>query len=340
MDIPDVDRFLIDLNLCGAQYCKDGRFRFECFPTDSDGRWYIAICVNTRKTPYRIENSEILKGDEVLAYLKNFEKDVIELSYFRKNGKVMTLNSNQRRFCSGCKFCGVSQQESRYLASLLDRDLLEAYFEELSQTCNFEDLEEIALCTGCFPKEKYLIEHLYDIHDVASEHGFGGEIKFIGSELSRDGLKEIARKIPDFSYYFTIEVFTNRDIFLNPKKRVPLDEIERTLQFAKNQGFDTSFLYIIGLEPLEIYERGLRRFKKDVTRFPVINIFQNYHKEQEKHRVGKTLDYYLKARKIAESVFEDTDLKPRVWECYRSLWYSEYRGEKLDYDLQTFESGY
>ena len=318
---------------------------------------FIDAGFNEIKREYKEIAREIIRG-VVKDYVENYyeeynirrdvesiiksmtKKDVIELSYFRKNGKVMTLNSNQRRFCSGCKFCGVSQQESRYLASLLDRDLLEAYFEELSQTCNFEELEEIALCTGCFPKEKYLVEHLYDIHDVASEHGFGGEIKFIGSELSRDGLKEIARKIPDFSYYFTIEVFTNRDIFLNPKKRVPLDEIERTLQFAKNQGFDTSFLYIIGLEPLEIYERGLRRFKKDVTRFPVINIFQNYHKEQEKHRVGKTLDYYLKARKIAESVFEDTDLKPRVWECYRSLWYSEYRGEKLDYDLQTFESGY
>jgi len=341
MDVPDIDRFLIDLNFNGASYSRDGRFRFECFPTNSDGRWYIAICTNTRDTPYRIEKGKIIRNDdEIMADIKNFEEDLIELSYFRKNGKVLVLNSNQRGFCSGCRFCGVTEQKSRHPVNLLHKDLLEHYFEELSEICDFRELEEITLCTGCFPKEEYLINHLYDIYDTASEFGFDGAIKFIGCELSREGLKKIADKIPEFSYYFTIEIFTNRDFFLNPKKRIPLEEIEKILQSAKDAGFGTTFLYIVGLESLDVYKKGLEKFKKDVTRFPVINIFQNYTREQEKQRVGKTLDYYLEARTIAENVFEDTDLKPRIWECYRSLWYSEYNGERLDYDIQTFERGY
>jgi hypothetical protein len=62
--------------------------------------------------------------------------------------------------------------------------------------------------------------------------------------------------------------------------------------------------------------------------------------EHEKLRMGKTLSYYLEARKIAEKIFGN-ELKPRLWECYRSLWYSTYNGKKIkDYDLQTFTRGY
>jgi hypothetical protein len=270
--IPDVDKFLIDLNLNGVKLDKKiDRIRFKCYPKFSGKYWYIMICVNTRDTPYTLKNNLIYKNNQIIAKIKDFERDFVELSYFRRKNTVLVLNSNQRVFCSGCKFCGVNYLKARYKKNLLNKKSLKKYFELLNK--DFSNFIEISLCTGCFPNKKLLIEHLFDIYEISSEMGFSGEIKFIGNELGRDDLRKIYTKIKNFSYYYTLETFTKRYLLARYKKR-PLDKILNILKFCRDVNYNTSILYIIGLEELKFYERGLKKFKPYLSRFPVINIFQ------------------------------------------------------------------
>ena len=66
-------------------------------------------------------------------------------------------------------------------------------------------------------------------------------------------------------------------------------------------------------------------FKGSINKFPIVQVFQDYTLEQEKYRCeeGKNVEYYLKARKILDEIFSDTELSPKLWECFRSLYHAK-----------------
>ena len=73
----------------------------------------------------------------------------------------------------------------------------------------------------------------------------------------------------------------------------------------------------------------MRLFAPHFNRFPVVQVMQNYLSSQEQYRVkdaAEDVEYYLKARKTLEDIFKDTDLRPRTWENYRSVFYTTYQG--------------
>ena len=98
---------------------------------------------------------------------------------------------------------------------------------------------------------------------------------------------------------------------------------------AKDLGADTTFLYIAGLDNLRDMEKGFSSMNGILTRMPNIQTFQVYLPEQIALRdpSASKLDYYLRARKLAENIFPE--LSPDIGLNYRGLWFSSFRGNKL-----------
>ena len=44
------------------------------------------------------------------------------------------------------------------------------------------------------------------------------------------------------------------------------------------------------------------------------------YQENYRHQEAKDVEYYLKARKIVDSIYEGTSLKPKTWESFRGLY--------------------
>ncbi len=349
-EIPTTDICLIALNTWGAKSpLQFFRIRSYFSPKLTNKTFYLMICLNTTHTPFYLANSKVHLNGEVIGNLKKMENDVAELCYFRKKKRVLVLNTNERSNCIGkCKFCGTRYQTPRAHRKILKFEELLNWFEEIETFAKvkFSELEEICLNTGLFKNEKELVEHLIAIHNAATLLNFSGEIKYIGAQLkSEQSLKKISAIIPKFSYYFTLETL-KQDKFLDKRKSFSPFHIEKIIKFfhrLQKYNFEISLLYILGLDPLSNVSYAFQKFKKLLTRFPVINLFQVYHPSHEVLRCSEArkLDYFLKARKIFEEIFEDTNLRPRLWENYRGLWYTRFKGEKIGGQyLQTFIRGY
>ncbi len=336
--IPLTDILLISLNCMGIKAeLPDNRIRFKLKPFSCDETFYFAVCVNTRETPFELKNNRIYFNNEVIGDLIGIEEDTCDSTYFRRNKTTLTLNSNSRSKCAGCKFCGTYNLEAADTHNLLSSCKLSNHLREILSNNginSMRDFIDIGVCTGCFPTEEQAINHLLMLREtLKKEFDFNNEIKYLGAQInSKQGLMRLSN-IKPFAYYYTIECFTHRKEFLKPAKReLSLNQIKDLLWDYKNNGFQTSFLYILGLDPLESIEQNFSKFKNVLTRFPIINVFQNYVPEHEKlrHKEARTIEYYLKARKIIEKIFIDTNLRPRSWENYRGLWYLTFGDEKFE----------
>lgn len=349
-NIPPIDVCLIALNTLGAKSPLPFlRIRSYFSPKISCKTFYLMICLNTSPSPFLLSNHKIYLKDEIIGKLKKLENDIVEICYFRKRKKVLVLNTNNRAECIGkCKFCGVHLLTTRINKKILSFDDFLNFFKKIESFARikFYNLEEICLNTGLFTNEKELVEHLINIHKAASILGFSGEIKYIGSQLkSREYLKRIFSLIPSFSYYFTLESLEHNE-FIDKRKIssiLYINELTKFLKYIKEYSSEISVLYILGLDSLSIIQKTFLKFKKILTRFPVINLFQVYHISHERlrHPHARKINYFLKARKIFEEIFEDTNMRPKLWENYRGLWFTSFGGERLGgQHLQTFIRGY
>jgi len=349
-DVPTIDSLMIALNTFGARsHLPYIRIRSYFSPNGYSKRFYLMICLNSSPSPFELDESRVLMNGEEIGKLEKLENDIAELCYFRKKNRVLVLNTNNRARCIGnCKFCGAKLLTPRENRKILVYGDLKEWFKKIESFAKvkFSNLEEICLNTGLFRSEEEVVNHLISIYNAANLLGFNGEIKYIGAEIRSDeALKKISKHIPKFSYYFTLETFEHRDYVDRKKDFLPfyINTVVEFLENLKNYGFETSVLYILGLDSLESLLFSFERLKNSLTRFPVINVFQAYHPsfEQVRHPEARSLEYFLKARTILEKIFEDSNLKPKLWENYRSLWYTTYRGEKLGgQELQTFVRGY
>ncbi len=187
------------------------------------------------------------------------------------------------------------------------------------------------MCTGCFESEAELVEHLVMARKVLAEFRFTKRLRYIGAQLqSASAFEKISKAGGAFSLSFTVECFSERERILRKKKALELKEICQILDLAHASGAATNILYILGFDSLNVLKDNFLGLKSHMDRYPIIQVFQNFTKDQESARINeaRALDYYLSARNIFEDVFSDFQAKPRSWENYRGLWYTTYQNKK------------
>jgi hypothetical protein len=115
------------------------------------------------------------------------------------------------------------------------------------------------------------------------------------------------------------------------KAKITLQKAREIIKRAIDSGFNSTFLYILGLDPLEVVVKEIERFANIVSRFPIINLFQPYVEWQKKLRdpFANSIEYYLQIRKELEEIFVDKPFRPRPWENYRPLWYFKFGEEEI-----------
>lgn len=337
-DVPLVDVIFISINRYGVEMdTTEKRIRLKIKLDIAKEEYYLAIPVNTYPSPFKIIDNKMYIGSVKLGNITKLEKDTCDTTYFRKNKKEMTFNSNARSMCSGCKFCGTYNLDANDQYHLTDKEIIDNYITNLLKSNNMKDLrnvEGITVCTGCFTNEDKLIEHLKLLRMELKKFGFDKRLKYIGSQIRSDkALLEIKKELLPFSLFITTETFTNRNKIMRSEK-ASLD-IEKTcdlLNRANKLGIETTILYIAGLESLEDFNSNMKKISKCVNKFPIVQIFQNYEESHENYRVSeaKDISFYLKVRASLEDIFRTTNYKPNSWENYRSLFYTTY--DKKEYD--------
>lgn len=334
-NIPLADILLISLNYHGIKTeLNHNRVRFTVKLDATPNLYYIGVC-SSDNTPFRVINSDLYFKTCIVGKIAKIENDTCDETYFRRNNTSLTINSNSRSTCRGCRFCGTSQLTKNDTATTNNKKNIKSIIKNiLKSNCmsDLSELKEIAVCTGCFKNEKEISNHLIELKKIASDFNFDGEIKYIGSQIrSLEVIDEIIDKVKHFSYYMTLEVFDKRKELLRwSKSDLALDQAINILEYVKGKGQNTSFLYILGVEELDNL-KFFYKLKKSLTRFPVVNIFQIYKKDQEILRPNQanSMLYYIKARKMIEQMFQDTNLRPRSWENYRGLWYEQFNEEVM-----------
>lgn len=338
-EIPVEDIILIALNCDGVNSDKNyKRIRFKLKLNSFLEEFYMALPIIKTKSPFYLssKDSKLFFNNEDIGAITEEELDTCDSTYFRRSKTELTLNSNSRSLCKGCKFCGTYVQGANDSNDLTTKEMLRVKLEEIieeNKMNNLSNIFEVAVCTGCFPNKNETLNHLIMIREVLEEYNFKGELKYIGSQItSEKSLDILSKKASPFYLALTVECFTRREKLMKSiKSKVTLAKAKNILKKALERGFETSILYIIGLDPLETAVSGLKMFLPFLSRFPIINIFQNYKPEHEFLRdpLAKKIDYYLQARKEIEKLYLSTDLRPRAWENYRSLWYLTFGGEEI-----------
>ena len=335
--LPVEEVALIALNRYGLQtQMTDERIRFV-LRLQSGEEFYFAVCVNTGPTPFSLRPSgEIWLGDSIFGHVVRLERDTCDSTYFRRHGTELTVNSNSRSLCVGCAFCGTYSLAAEDQEALTTSAKLKQYFRSLMLREGLRDFSHVirtTICTGCFQDEMAIVDHILMVYDVIANLGFHGRMRYIGAQLGISGLRTLARRLSTFSISYTVECFTERDRLLHPLKSITSSEsICLILREAQGLGFGANFLYVLGLEELEVVKAGFLEFSRNVNRFPVIQILQRYtHNRLDcATATAQNFEYFLSARKMLEAIFAGCLLRPRIWENYRGLWYHTYRGRKLD----------
>ena len=310
---------------------EDKRIRFNLNLLGSPNSTYFAVCVNTFKSsPFVLKDNIIYLENTPVGKVSGIEKDTCLSTYFRNNKKVITFNSNSRSKCVGCKFCGTYSLTDEDVYDFSNKGDIKNYFEKLLKDNNIEsmkDIENVTICTGCFKNEDELIKHLLMVNEAFKEMNFDGSLNYIGSQL-RDykKIEMLSKEINDFGIYLTIEKFLDREKFMRPEKaQLTLPKAKELLSYCSSLGIRTTFLYILGLENLETIKYYFNYFKDSINKYPIVQVYQNYTEEQENYRCdeGKNIEYYINAREIIEEIYNNKNLSPKLWECFRSLYYED-----------------
>lgn len=296
---------------------------------------YFAVSVKEkRQTNFSIGLDDNLRlGPVVLGRTCCLEIDTCDCSYFRKNKKILNLNSNQRGQCGGCIFCihNYDLYDERVLKDkqkIRGREAIQQFLENKIMARNglrdLGNLEQIAVVTGLFGNEKTVVQHICDIREVAGNLGFTGTIFFLGFELmSEDALKQLGQFGP-ISICHSIDCFTKRkERLVGRKAKLTLESIIESMEKSLELSMEITFSLIVGLDSLEDLTTNIYKIRQFVNRFPIINIYQTQHESQKNIMIpeAKDIEFFLAARKLFESAFYSMRLKPNNWENYRSLWY-------------------
>jgi len=347
-DTPPEDAILIALNVEGAHSpeLKSDRIRFRSNLGRENRQFYTAV-TNTPDSRWTLSDGNIFFMNRQVGTYEHLMKDTCDSTYFRRfhnprdptSGTAMTINSNSRSNCRGCKFCGTYElnPEDRDNNDLTTPERLRKKIDSVLSETGKSSLAHVVgagIVTGCFNSERATLDHILMLNKVLrEEYGFAGEFNYVGSQIrSIDAIQELADAASPAGMYLTVECFTRRDKMLKPSKRISLPQARHILETANNAGLNTNILYVCGLDPLEDMEREMKEFSQVTTEFPVVNTFQEYKPGQSSLRTDEAsgLKYYLKARNILERIFRDKTARPRTWENYRGLFFTRFAGEPLN----------
>lgn len=344
-NIPLESVISIALNRYGiiASDIEDNRIRFYLKMLNSNNSTFFAVCVNTYlDSPFIMKDSNLFLDDVKIGTIFGIEKDTCNSTYFRNEKKDITFNSNSRSQCRGCKFCGTYSLETDSI-NFSNKENIIMYFKKLLSDNNISDMgkiDSVTICTGCFKNEDKLVEHLLLINDAFKSLKFNGSINYIGSQLrDYNKIKMLKQKIPKFGIYLSLEKFLDREKFMRPEKSsLTIEEAHELLSYCKSLNISTTFLYILGLEDLETLKKYFEYLKDSINKFPIVQVFQDYTSEQEEYRCNdaKNIEYYLMARKIIDDIFKNEPYNPKLWECFRSLYYEDKKTRSLKYDGRTY----
>lgn len=333
--IPLVDVLMAGLNMMGTSTIGfdtsvTNRGRFKLTPQLSGWPYFFAVTID-QESPFLHDGKDVWLASQYIGPADRVSPDTCAETYIRKGGKALTLNSNSRSTCRGCKFCGTSSLVPLDFSNLLEEQNMRAAAQSFLDTGlvpSYVNMESIGVVTGCFRTDRDCLEHLLMIQRVFGGLGFSGEIRYIGSQINTlDAVNQLA-DAGKFALYNTVECFERRDNMMKRRKSsVHLDKHLEILGHAKKRGLQTNMLYILGLDSLEAIAEHFPRFLPVLTRHPLINLLQVYlpHHAALRDPAAQHLDYYLQARKIVEDVFAST-FRPLGYDNYRSPWYSEYAG--------------
>jgi len=344
-DVPFEDALLVSFNVNGVDFeCGYDRMRtllrlnnntlFEYATKKGDLDYYLAMPVH-RNSPFTIRGNQLFLGTTKIGETFGATEDQCSSHYVRRNATAININTNLRTNCRGCKFCYTAYQVSNGEYRLNSVEDFNNFFDGFMIKYSLTDLagiRQLSVVTGCYLMTDELIAALINLRTSATGYGFKGKIFYLGSQLSTPDALERLRDIGSFGLTFSVEVFERRDILRRNKRSIGLAQIKETLETAKELGFSASIAYVLGLETLDVVEKYLAEFKGSISKFPTINTLQVHRQQMDAGLVAEgadKLDYYLEARKRIEGIFQDTDMRPLVWENYRGLWFLKFADEEL-----------
>lgn len=345
-DVPPEDILFLDFSLHGIKLdLPYTRIRFEFIPKNRPyfktsfqrniKKYFFALPTNPNSS-YHIKGGYLMTKEERIGKIKNLANDTCDTSYPRRGGTVLNLNPVSKSLCHGCKFCHTILQKAKDREeNLQSESTLKRFIKTWLKRYKVSDLShliQVAIVSGCFGNEQKVMEYLKMLRNILNEYNFKGELFYYGSEITTEKSLNEMKKLKPFALCLSWEVFKNRKYWTKDiKARITIKDAKRILASAKEKGFRTNFSYMLGLESFEIIQKGFKELIPYVNSFPVINIFQ-VHRGQKKLRYPDAwdIDYYIKARKMIEKMFKDMDIKPRIWENYRCLWYLNFAKETLN----------
>ena len=336
---------LIDLNRTGV-CLDDGDVRVG-FRTRFNGHilyindlsWFALPVRDSVDSNFHIQNGKVYFKNHNIGIIDKPVLDTCDTSY-QRGERLLNLNSRSRSNCAGCKAC-VHNDKSLYddtvikdKYELITTDNIEQFFRKKEKLgLKINELDQIAVVTGLFVDEKDALDHMKNVHMVASWHGFKGELMYFGCQIMSPRAIQEFSELGNTAIVFAVDNFTNREKNLSHiKSFLSLEDFYAAMSVAKSYGIGTTFAYVAGVDGLADVINNFEYFSNVCTRFPIVNIFQiqTALQAQALNEEAKNLEYYVQARVEIEKIFKEIDCRPRRWENYRPLWYREFGNEQLD----------
>lgn len=330
------DTLMIALNLFGL-YMPGGanRARVEVSLDDAPSETFLVIIpMNRQESPFTLTDEAVLRfGGQPVGRASEPDNDDAIGGYFRKSGRVLTLNPNSRSRCTGCAFCPNTLEaasDPRLRDTLNLHELLDALVHESGGSLSA--VEEVTISTGCYEQESRAVDFLASVRTVVAERGMDADIGFLTSVLRTDAaFEKLADVVGPLLLFVTLECFSRRDLLLkSTKASLDADDVPDLLRRAHQAGLRPTYNYVVGLDKLAVMDR-LRELDRESDLFPNYQIYQSHNTLMDSIRApgADCLEYYLAARTVIEKSWADRPIRPESWRNYRPLWYYTFAREAL-----------
>jgi len=344
-EVPLEDVLFIALNLYGVKMDvtynrmrtsfhlngNDSAFSYASVLGELD--YYFALAIN-HKSPFQISKGVLYLDNYDVGKTIGATEDFCDSHYPRRLGTSLNINPNSRTSCRGCEFCYTAYQVPHDRKRMeTEQDINEFFFNwiEKHKLPDLSHLIQVSVVTGCYQTEEDLIKFLLTLNHVLNDFHFQGRIFYLGSMLVSSESIQTLRKIPSFGYCVSLECFERRHMLKESKRILTLDRAKKIMLEGIESGMEVNYTYVVGIEPIEVFLPYMIEFLKFTTKFPTINILQ-LHQQHNSDLLDPTavdLSYFLEARIKIENIFQQTEMRPLVWEDYRSLWYLRFGPEVL-----------
>jgi len=297
--------------------------------------FFLALPKNTT-SPFCIINDQLILDEVVIGEINDLKNDTCDTHYTRRNGTVINLNPISKSKCHGCKFCHtIVQNANDTEVDISSCENLEKFFNDFLIQKKLSDLSsiiQVAVVTGGFGEQGKVLNYLEMLSKTLDKYNFNGEILYFGAEIQDSGLERLGKIKHRIVYCYTIECFTHREEILKKQKaQISVTDVMTLFDKANFLGIDTTYSYVLGIDPLESITAPFKDSVTHITRFPIINVYQQHIGATDDVLApdAKNIEYYLKARLEIERIFKNSHLRPRPWENYRSLWYLTFEDNDL-----------